>query len=90
MKNKKVAILDTTLRDGQHAMAHQFTPQQAAQVALALDEAGVGTIEVSHGDGLAGSSIQYGFAAAEDFEYLEAVSKVITPGKLGVLLLRRI
>ncbi len=87
MENKKVAILDTTLRDGQHAMAHQFTPQQAADVAKALDEAGVGTIEVSHGDGLAGSSIQYGFGAADDLELLAAVSKVITPGKLGVLLL---
>ena len=87
MKNRKVAILDTTLRDGQHAMAHQFTPRQAADVAKALDEAGVGTIEVSHGDGLAGSSIQYGFGAADDRELLEAVSKVITPGKLGVLLL---
>ncbi|MFH1920525.1 MAG: 4-hydroxy-2-oxovalerate aldolase [Planctomycetota bacterium] len=87
MENKKVAILDTTLRDGQHAMAHQFTPQQAADVARALDEAGVGTIEVSHGDGLAGSSIQYGFAAADDIELIAAVSKVITPGKLGVLLL---
>ena len=87
MENRKVAILDTTLRDGQHAMAHQFTPRQAADVAKTLDEAGVGTIEVSHGDGLAGSSIQYGFAAADDLELLEAVSKVITPGKLGVLLL---
>ncbi len=87
MENKQVAILDTTLRDGQHAMAHQFTPRQAADVARALDEAGVGTIEVSHGDGLAGSSIQYGFAAASDVELLEAVSAAITPGKLGVLLL---
>ncbi|MHC4405813.1 MAG: 4-hydroxy-2-oxovalerate aldolase [Planctomycetota bacterium] len=88
MGNKRrVAILDTTLRDGQHAMAHQFTPQQAADVAKALDEAGVGTIEISHGDGLAGSSIQYGFAAADDFELLEAVSEVTAPGKIGVLLL---
>ncbi len=87
MKNKEVAILDTTLRDGQHAMAHQFTPQQVADVAQALDEAGVGTIEISHGDGLAGSSIQYGFGAASDIEYLEAAAKVVTPGKIGVLLL---
>ncbi len=84
---KKVAILDTTLRDGQHAMAHQFTPQQAADVAKALDEAGVGTIEISHGDGLAGSSIQYGFGAADDLELLKAASEVTTPGKIGVLLL---
>ena len=87
MDKTQVAILDTTLRDGQHAMGHQFTPQQAAEVARSLDEAGVGTIEVSHGDGLAGSSIQYGLGAATDGEYLEAVSKVITPGKLAVLLL---
>ena len=84
---KRVAILDTTLRDGQHAMAHQFTPQQAADVAKALEEAGVGTIEISHGDGLAGSSIQYGLAAADDSELLKAASEVTTPGKIGVLLL---
>lgn len=84
---KRVAILDTTLRDGQHAMAHQFTPQQAADVAKALDAAGVGTIEISHGDGLAGSSIQYGFAAADDLELLKAASEVTAPGKIGVLLL---
>jgi len=87
MKSRKVAILDTTLRDGQHAMAHQFLPEQMADIARALDDAGVGTIEVSHGDGLAGSSIQYGFAAASDAEYLEAVSKVIKKSTLGILLL---
>jgi len=87
IKKRKVAIIDTTLRDGQHAMAHQFLPEQMAAVAAALDDAGVGTIEVSHGDGLAGSSIQYGFAAATDGEYLEAVSKAIKKSKLGILLL---
>ena len=87
MKSRKVAILDTTLRDGQHAMAHQFLPEQMADIARALDDAGVGTIEVSHGDGLAGSSIQYGFAAASDAEYLEAVSKVIKKSTFGILLL---
>jgi len=86
-EKKRVAILDTTLRDGQHAMAHQFTPQQAADVAKSLDTAGVGTIEISHGDGLAGSSIQYGFAAADDLDLLKAASEVTTPGKIGVLLL---
>jgi len=87
MEKRKVAILDTTMRDGQHAMAHQFTPEQVARVAKALDEAGVGTIEISHGDGLAGSSIQYGFAAADDFELLRAASEVTAPGRIGVLLL---
>ena len=87
MEKRRVAILDTTMRDGQHAMAHQFTPEQVANVARALDEAGVGTIEISHGDGLAGSSIQYGFAAADDFELLKAASEVTTPGRIGVLLL---
>jgi 4-hydroxy 2-oxovalerate aldolase len=68
-------------------MAHQFTPQQVAHVAKALEDAGVGTIEISHGDGLAGSSIQYGFAAADDFELLKAASEVTAPGRIGVLLL---
>ncbi len=87
MANKSVAILDTTLRDGQHAMGHQITPEQAATVAKALDEAGVGTIEVSHGDGIAGSSIQYGLGAADDEALLKAVSDVISPGKLAILIL---
>ena len=87
MKKKQVAILDTTLRDGQHPMGHQFMPELAARIAKSLDDAGVGTIEVSHGDGLAGSSLQYGLGAATDAQLLEAVSAVISPGKLAVLLL---
>ncbi|MGC8839163.1 MAG: 4-hydroxy-2-oxovalerate aldolase [Anaerolineae bacterium] len=82
-----VRVVDTTLRDGMHSVAHQFTPQQMAQIAAALDAAGVDTLEVSHGDGLGGSSIQYGRAAATDREYLEAVSTVLTRTKLAVLLL---
>lgn len=84
---KKIRIVDTTLRDGMHAVAHQFTPEDMAEIAMKLDEAGVDTIEVSHGDGLGGSSFQYGFAAASDQEYLEAVSKVLKRSKLAVLLL---
>lgn len=83
----KIVVMDTTLRDGMHAMAHQFTPEQMAQVAEALDEAGVDVIEVSHGDGLAGSSFQYGFAAATDEEYLKAVAPKLKRAKLAALVL---
>ena len=82
-----IIITDTTLRDGMHAVSHQFTPEQMAAVARGLDEAGVPIIEASHGDGLGGSSLQYGFAAASDEEYLKAVSAVLKRAKLAVLLL---
>ena len=59
---QKVRVTDTSLRDGSHAMSHQFTAEQVREVAGALDEAGVQVIECNHGDGLAGSSIQYGFS----------------------------
>jgi len=82
-----IRIMDTTLRDGMHAMAHQFTAEQMAQVGAALDEAGVDVIEVTHGDGLAGSSFQYGFAAATDEEYLKAVAATLKRAKLAALIL---
>ena len=82
-----IRVVDVTLRDGMHAVSHQFTPQVMAEIATGLDDAGVDTIEVTHGDGLSGSSFQYGFAAASDEEYLQAVSKVLKHSKLAVLLL---
>ena len=84
---KSIRIIDTTLRDGMHSVSHQFTPQQMVEIARAMDEAGVDTIEVSHGDGLGGSSIQYGRAAAADEAYLKAVASVLRRSKLAVLLL---
>jgi 4-hydroxy 2-oxovalerate aldolase len=84
---RTIRVLDTTLRDGMHSVRHQFTPAQVAEIAAALDAAGVDTIEVSHGDGLGGSSIQYGRSAADDLAYLEAVAAVLTRSKLAVLLL---
>lgn len=84
---KNIKIIDTTLRDGMHAVRHQFTVDQMVEIAGALDQVNVGTIEVSHGDGLGGSSINYGFAAATDKEYLEGVSSVLSKSKLAVLLL---
>ena len=82
-----VRLVDMTLRDGMHAVDHQFTPDQMREVAGALDEAGMDVIEMSHGDGMGGSSINYGFAAASTADYLEAVTDVISNAKLSVLLL---
>lgn len=88
MKNKtKIRIVDSTLRDGMHAVSHQFSPADMVDIASAADKAGIDTIEVSHGDGLGGASINYGFPAASDREYLEAVSQVLKTSKLAVLLL---
>ncbi|KJS82877.1 MAG: 4-hydroxy-2-oxopentanoic acid aldolase [Peptococcaceae bacterium BICA1-8] len=84
---RKIRIIDTTLRDGMHAVSHQFSPDDMAEIAKSLDEAGVDTIEIGHGDGLGGSSFQYGFSAYSDEDYVTAVSKVLKNAKLDVLLL---
>jgi 4-hydroxy 2-oxovalerate aldolase len=85
--SKFMRVVDTTLRDGMHSVAHQFTPEQMAAIAAAMDAAGIDTLEVSHGDGLGGSSLQYGRAAASDETYLQAVASVLKRSKLAVLLL---
>lgn len=82
-----IRLIDMTLRDGMHAVDHQFTPDQMADIAAALDEANMDVIEVSHGDGMSGSSINYGFSAASTGEYLDAVTDVLTDTRLAVLLL---
>jgi 4-hydroxy 2-oxovalerate aldolase len=85
--SKFMRVVDTTLRDGMHSVAHQFTPEQMAAIAAAMDAAGIDTLEVSHGDGLGGSSLQYGRAAASDETYLQAIASVLKRSKLAVLLL---
>ena len=82
-----VHILDSSLRDGSHALSHQYTAAQVSSVARGLDDAGVEMIEVSHGDGLGGSTITYGFSKQSEMELLQAASEVIKKGKLAVLLL---
>ena len=78
-------VCDTTLRDGSHAMAHQFTPEQVRSIVSGLVEAGVPVIEVSHGDGLGGSSFQYGFSKVPEEQLLAAAADVIRDKKLAVL-----
>ena len=69
-KNRKIHIVDTTLRDGSHAVSHSYTVEQVTAIASGLDKVGVDIIELSHGDGLAGSSINYGFSVQLPFRHL--------------------
>lgn len=80
-------ITDTSLRDGSHPMRHQFSSAQVRAVAQALDEAGIPVIEVTHGDGLAGSSIQYGFSATSEMELIAEARAVCRRAKIAVLLI---
>ena len=86
-QNRKIYVQDTTLRDGMHAIKHAYTPEQVQVIARALDEAGVSGIEVTHGDGLAGTSFNYGFGTNTDLEWIEAAADVVENANLTVLLL---
>lgn len=86
-KGKNIKITEVCLRDGSHAIAHQFTEKQVRDVTRALDDAGMHYIEVSHGDGLGGSTLQYGRSLVEELTLIEAAAEEAKNSKIAVLLL---
>jgi 4-hydroxy 2-oxovalerate aldolase len=84
---KKVYIQDVTLRDGMHAIRHQYGKEKIMEIAIALDQAGVDAIEIAHGDGLAGGSFNYGFGAHTDWDWLEGIQEKLTSAILTTLIL---
>ena len=87
LKDKQVILHDMSLRDGMHAKRHQISLDQMVDIATGLDDAGMPLIEVTHGDGLGGSSVNYGFPAHSDEEYLSAVIPKMKNAKVSALLL---
>jgi 4-hydroxy 2-oxovalerate aldolase len=82
-----VRLADTTLRDGSHAVAHQFTEEQVRAVVRGLDRAGVTIIEVSHGDGIGGASFNYGFSHTPELQLIAAAAEEATRATIAVLLI---
>jgi 4-hydroxy-2-oxovalerate/4-hydroxy-2-oxohexanoate aldolase len=87
LPKQRITLHDMTLRDGMHPKRHQMTLQQMKDVARGLDRAGVPLIEVTHGDGLGGASVNYGFPRHTDAEYLTAVIPLLEQAKVSALLI---
>ena len=87
LQGKKITLHDMTLRDGMHPKRHLMTLEQMKAVAQGLDAAGVPLIEVTHGDGLGGASVNYGFPAHSDEDYLSAVIPLMKQARVSALLL---
>ena len=84
---EQIRVIDTTLRDGSHAVSHSYSPDQVRAVASKLDESGVFMIEVAHGDGISGSSYNYGFSKHNELDLIAAAADCVKDAKLDVLLI---
>jgi len=82
-----VRMTDTSLRDGSHHKRHQFTKDEVRAIVAALDAAGVPVIEVTHGDGLGGSSFNYGFSKTPEQELIRLAAETATEAKIAFLML---
>jgi 4-hydroxy 2-oxovalerate aldolase len=80
-------LTDTSLRDGSHHKRHQFTVEDVRSIVAALDGAGVPVIEVTHGDGLGGSSFNYGFSLTPEQDLIKVAVETATQAKIAVLML---
>jgi 4-hydroxy-2-oxovalerate/4-hydroxy-2-oxohexanoate aldolase len=87
LNGKKITVHDMCLRDGMHPKRHLITVDEMVDIATAMDDAGIPMIEVTHGDGLGGASVNYGFPAASDEDYLTAVCKAVKNTRVSALLL---
>ena len=87
LKGRKIIIHDMCLRDGMHAKREQMSIEQMISIATALDEAGVPLIQVTHGAGMGGNSLQHGFAPHSNEEYISAVASKMKQAKVSVLLI---
>ena len=87
LNGKRITVHDMCLRDGMHPKRHQISLEEMKRIACGLDAAGVPLIEVTHGDGLGGSSVNYGFPAHSDEQYLSAVIPLMKQAKVSALLL---
>ncbi|HCS57760.1 MAG TPA: 4-hydroxy-2-oxovalerate aldolase, partial [Gordonia polyisoprenivorans] len=82
-----IRITDSSLRDGSHHKRHQFTTDEVRAIVGALDDAGVPVIEVTHGDGLGGSSFNYGFSKTPEQQLISAAAETAKRAKIAFLML---
>src|SRR5487761_1977267 len=82
-----VRVTDTSLRDGSHAKSHQFTEYEVKSIVAGLDQAGIPVIEVAHGDGLGGSSFNYGFSLVNERALIKVAVETAESAKIAALLL---